>query len=89
MRLGIKGQSLSVAKVPLANFVFLVDVSGSMDSDDKLPLLKKSLLTLVDYLNPKDRIAIVTYASGVRKVLESTPVSEAAKILSAIRELSA
>ncbi len=89
MRLGIKGQSLSVAKVPLANFVFLVDVSGSMDSDDKLPLLKKSLLTLVDYLNPKDRIAIVTYASGVRKVLESTPVSEAAKIKSAIRELSA
>lgn len=89
MRLGIKGQAIEAAKAPVANFVFLVDVSGSMGSEDKLPLLQSSLKALVDYLNPKDRIAIVTYASGVRKVLESTPASEAAKIKAAIGELTA
>lgn len=89
MRLGIKGQPLSGGKVPVANFVFLIDVSGSMDSDDKLLLLQKGLTTLVDYLDPKDRIAIVTYASGVRKILESTPASESHKIKNAINKLTA
>lgn len=89
LRLGIKGKSLPESEVPVANFVFLIDVSGSMDSNDKLPLLQKSLTTMVDYLNPKDRIAIVTYAGGVQKLLASTPASEASKIKAAINSLSA
>lgn len=89
LRLGIKGKSVPESEVPQANFVFLIDISGSMDSDDKLPLLKNSLMTLVDYLRPTDRISIVTYAGGVEKILESTPVSEASTIKKAIKKLSA
>jgi Ca-activated chloride channel family protein len=89
LRLGIKGKSVPESEVPQANFVFLVDVSGSMDSDDKLPLLKSCLTTLVDYLRPDDRVAIVTYAAGVEKILESTPASEVSKIKNAIKRLSA
>ena len=89
LRLGIKGKSVPESEVPQANFVFLIDISGSMDSDDKLPLLKNSLMTLVDYMRPTDRISIVTYAGGVEKILESTPVSEASTIKKAIKKLSA
>lgn len=89
LRLGIKGKSVPESEVPQANFVFLIDISGSMDSDDKLPLMKNSLMTIVDYLRPTDRISIVTYAGGVEKILESTPVSEASTIKKAIKKLSA
>ena len=89
LRLGIKGKSIREADAPLANFVFLIDISGSMSSDDKLPLLKSGLITMLDYMRPDDRVAIVTYASGEQLVLPSTPVSERDKIVAAIRPLTA
>lgn len=89
IRLGLKGKSMNLAQTPPANFVFMVDVSGSMDYDDKLGLLKSSLNTLVDYLRPTDRVSIVTYASKVEKLISSTPVSEADKIKKAISKLNA
>ena len=87
--MGIKGKELTANEAPQANFVFLIDVSGSMYSQDKLPLLKTGLTTLVDQLKPNDRISIITYSGEVKKLLESTPVKEAAKIKAAISELTA
>ncbi|MBO4466556.1 MAG: von Willebrand factor type A domain-containing protein [Bacteroidales bacterium] len=87
LRLGIKGKSLE--HDPLANFVFLIDISGSMSSSDKLPLLKQGLITMLDYMKPQDRVAIVTYASGEKLELESTPVSEKSKIVKVIKSLAA
>ena len=89
VRLGIKGKSLTKEEMPKANFVFLVDVSGSMDSDDKIELLKSGLIELTDQLNPDDRISIITYSGEVKKLLESTPAGEAAKIKKAIKALTA
>lgn len=72
-----------------SNLVFLLDVSGSMYTVDKLPLVKKSLRLLLDELDPTDTISMVTYASGTEVVLESTPVSEKEKILEALAGLRA
>ena len=89
LRLGIKGKELKEGEVPQANYVFLVDVSGSMDGRDRLDLLKKGLKELLYQLSPTDRISIITYSGTVKKLLESTPVSEADKIRDAIDRLSA
>lgn len=89
LRLGIKGKELTKSETPRANFVFLVDVSGSMSTEDKLPLLKTGLMNLVDHLNPDDRISIITYSGKVVKLLESTPVKESQTIKSAIHQLNA
>ena len=89
LRLGLKGKSLTDGELPASNYVFLIDVSGSMSSKDKLPLLKSSLSTLSDYLQPEDRISIVTYSGSVRRLLESTLVKESSKIKDAIRKLDA
>ena len=89
LRLGIKGKSLAADEIPQANFVFLVDVSGSMNSADKLPLLKKSLITMLGYMRPSDRIALVKYASGTELVLQSTSVSNRKTIENAINNLVA
>lgn len=89
LRLGIKGKSLSDKEMPKSNYVFLVDVSGSMDSDDKLPLLKRGLKTLVAQLQPDDRISLITYSGNVQKLLESTPAKEIDKITKAIDKLNA
>ena len=89
LRLGIKGKSLEGDQIPQANFVFLIDVSGSMSSNDKLPLLKQGLITMLDYMRPDDRVAIVTYASGEQLLLQSTPVSSKSQIVKAIKGLAA
>lgn len=89
LRLGIKGRDLNESDVPQANFVFLVDVSGSMYGNDRLDLLKSGLTELVYQLRPTDRIAIVTYSGEVKMLLESTPARDAAKIVKAIKQLSA
>lgn len=89
LRLGIKGKELKAEEVPQANYVFLVDVSGSMDSSDKLELLKSGLITMLGQMNPEDRISLITYSGEVKKVLESTPVKKADKIKKAIRQLKA
>lgn len=89
MRLGIKGKTIPESQLPDANFVFLVDVSGSMDSNDRLGLLKTGLKMLVDHMRPTDRISIITYSGTVKKLLESTPVKDAGKIKKAISNLDA
>ena len=89
LQLSIKGKELTADEMPRANFVFLVDVSGSMDSNDKIGLLKKGLTELLYQLNPDDRISLITYSGEVKKLLESTPVSEADKIKKAISKLTA
>ena len=89
VRLGLKGKSLAASERPKANYVFLIDVSGSMNSEDKLGLLKSGMKMLADYLNPSDRISIITYAGSVEKLLESTPASESETIKKAINKLTA
>ena len=89
LRLGIKGRDIYQGKHPKSNYVFLLDISGSMATKDKLPLLQEGMKAMIDYMDPDDRISIVTYASGEKKVLESTPVREASKIKKAIGKLVA
>lgn len=71
------------------NLVFLIDVSGSMGSDDKLPLLKKSFSYLVSQLNEKDRVSIVTYSGREAVVLEGCEGSKSDKIMKAVNSLGA
>ncbi len=89
LRLGLKGKSLTDSEIPDANYILLVDVSGSMNGDDRLGLVKTGLTTMIDYMKPTDRIAIITYAGSVKMLLESTLVKDAAKIKKAIKNLSA
>lgn len=71
------------------NLVFLIDVSGSMNSEDKLPLVQQAFMMLTESLNPTDRISIVTYASGDSVALEGAYGYEKAKIMATIEDLSA
>jgi len=87
LRIGIKGRHIARENMPPANFVFLIDVSGSMSSDDKLGLLRNAFKLFTDYLRPEDRIAIVTYAGSAGVVLPSTPGDEKSKIKNAIDQL--
>ncbi|MBI5211057.1 MAG: VWA domain-containing protein [Elusimicrobia bacterium] len=89
VRVGLKGRSIPNEKLPPNNLVFLVDSSGSMESYDKLPLLKKGLRLLVEQLRRQDRIAIVAYAGTAGLVLPSTPGSDKAAILAALERLEA
>ena len=89
LSIGIKGQDVAKQNLPPANLVFLVDVSGSMNSPDKLPLLQSSLKLLVNEMRAQDRIALVTYASGTQVILPSTAGSEKATISAAIDSLRA
>jgi Ca-activated chloride channel family protein len=88
MHVAIKGYDIKPAENPKANLVFLIDVSGSMDEPDKLPLLKSAFRLLVDRLGPDDTVSIVTYAGDAGTVLMPTKASEKAKILNAIDNLS-
>ena len=85
--IGMQGQDIDQEQLPPSNLVFLVDVSGSMASADKLPLVQQSLKMLVDYLRPTDRVSIVVYAGAVGEVLPSTAGSNKATIISAIERL--
>ncbi len=89
LRIGIKGKSLETRAVPPSNLVFLLDVSGSMSSPDKLPLVKQSFRLLVQELRRQDRVAIVVYAGAAGLVLPSTPGSDKATILAALDNLEA
>ncbi len=72
VRIGLRGYDVTAQGRPAANLVFLVDVSGSMSSDDKLPLVKRALTMLADKLTPKDRVSIVVYAGAAGVVLDPT-----------------
>lgn len=89
MMVGMTTKDIDLEKRPSSNFVFLLDVSGSMGDEDKLPLLQKSFSQLVDNLNKHDRVSIVTYANGVNVVLQNARGDEKEKIKSAINSLSA
>lgn len=86
---GLKGQNVNENEIPPNNLVFLIDVSGSMYPENKLPLLRQAFKHLVNQLRPSDRVAIVVYAGAAGVVLESTPGTEKSKILSAIDNLEA
>jgi Ca-activated chloride channel family protein len=87
VRVGLKGREPSAEDRGPANLVFLVDVSGSMNSPDKLPLLQRSLSALVENLSDDDRVAIVTYAGSSGLVLDSTQGKQKREILDAIANL--
>jgi Ca-activated chloride channel homolog len=89
VRVGLKGREVSTAARPAANLVFLVDVSGSMQEANKLPLVRESLRLLLGQLRADDRVAIVTYAGTTGLALPSTPVSHREEILQAIGALQA
>ena len=89
IRIGIKGKSFDKPEIPPANLVLLIDVSGSMSSDDKLDLLKKSFQLFVHEMRPQDKMAIVTYAGQAGLKLPATSGSEKDKILEAISKLGA
>ena len=89
VRIGIQGERIDMHDLPPSNLVFLLDVSGSMQSPDKLPLLKASFRMLVNKLRPADRVAIVVYAGAAGLVLPSTPGDEKSRILDAIEALEA
>ncbi|MCB1157199.1 MAG: von Willebrand factor type A domain-containing protein, partial [Leptospiraceae bacterium] len=88
LQIGIKGRGIDKERAPL-NLVFLLDVSGSMDSPNKLPLLKKAFSLLSEGLTQNDRVSIVVYAGASGMVLKPTPGSEKDKILDALEKLSA
>jgi Ca-activated chloride channel homolog len=89
LRIGIKGFEVPRAQRPAANLVFLIDVSGSMQSPDKLPLLKSSLRLLAEQLTARDRVSMVVYAGNTGVVLEPTPGDQQARIQAAIDNLEA
>lgn len=89
LRIALKGEEIPTDRLPKSNFVFLVDVSGSMDSPNKLPLLKSSMKVLLDELRDDDRVSIVYYASGTGVLLEPTKASDKKKIVDAIDNMRA
>ncbi|MER8386375.1 VWA domain-containing protein [Mesorhizobium sp. M1428] len=88
MHVAVKGFDVKPAEQPKANLVFLIDVSGSMNEQDKLPLLQSAFRLLVNKLRPDDTVSIVTYAGDAGTVLEPTKASEKDKILAAIDNLT-
>lgn len=89
LMIGIKGYDVPKATLPPANLVFLIDTSGSMDSPDKLPLLKQAFAQLVPQLRAQDRVSIVVYAGSAGLVLPPTPGDRHDDILGALERLQA
>ena len=89
LMIGIKGYDVPKATLPPSNLVFLIDTSGSMDSPDKLPLLKQSFAQLVPQLRAQDRVSIVVYAGSAGLVLAPTPGDQHETILAALDRLAA
>lgn len=87
--IGIKGYDVPKAVLPPSNLVFLIDTSGSMDSPDKLPLLKQAFSMLVPQLRAQDRVSIVVYAGSAGLVLPPTPGNRQGEILAALGRLQA
>ncbi|HLL71881.1 MAG TPA: VWA domain-containing protein [Pyrinomonadaceae bacterium] len=89
VHIGLQGKRIHKEDLPPANLVFLLDVSGSMNSPDKLPLVKSSLRMLAEQLSPRDRISIVVYAGSSGLVLPSTSGDRRGEILAALDALEA
>lgn len=86
---GLQGKKVDTKEIPHGNLVFLIDVSGSMSSANKLPLLKQTFKILIDNLRDEDRVAIVVYAGAAGCVLESTPGTKKERIREALERLEA
>ena len=84
----VVGKIITTEKLPASNLVFLIDVSGSMDEPNKLPLLKTSLKLLVQQLRAQDHVAIVVYAGAAGLVLEPTSGDNKMQILDALDNLN-
>lgn len=89
LQIGLKTEEIDFSEAPPSNLVFLLDVSGSMDSADKLPLLQSAFTMLVDELTEKDRVSIVTYAGSDKVLLEGEKGSNKAEITEVINNLYA
>ena len=89
LRIGLQAKKIDLAKVPPSNIVFLIDISGSMDEENKLPLLQSSFKMLLGQLRPDDKVAIVTYANGTKVALPSTRVKDKEKIIKVLDNLYA
>lgn len=89
VRIALKGREVALERRPPSNLVFLIDVSGSMQPANKLPLLKKGLQLLVEKLNENDRVAIVVYAGASGLALPSTSCEQKSKIMAALENLEA
>lgn len=87
VRIGLKGYDVDRSERPPANLVFLIDVSGSMQAPDKLPLVKQAMTQLAREMRPQDRVSIVTYAGNTEKILN--PTNDIAAIEEAIGKLGA
>ncbi len=89
LKIGLQGKEIPMDKLPNSNFVFLIDVSGSMNAANKLPLLKSSFKVLLDQLRPTDKVGIVVYAGSAGMVLPQTSAKEKGKIIEALDKLQA
>ncbi|MBQ0769273.1 MAG: von Willebrand factor type A domain-containing protein, partial [Bizionia sp.] len=89
VKIGLQGKTYQNEAIPASNLTFLIDVSGSMNSANKLPLLKSAFSLLVNQLREKDNVAIVVYAGAAGVVLEPTSGKYKDKILKALNDLSA
>lgn len=89
VRIALRTRTIDSSATPPRNLVFLIDVSGSMDNPDKLPLLQRGLRLLTENLRPRDRVAMVVYAGASGLVLPSTPGSERNKVFDALQRLRA
>ncbi len=89
VHIGLQGKNIPKENLPASNLVFLIDVSGSMDEPNKLPLLKSSFKLLVEQLREQDRVAIVVYAGAAGLVLPSTSGAEKKKIIESLENLEA
>ena len=87
--IGLQAEEVRKDERPGHNLVFLIDTSGSMDGSDRLDLVKRAFLLLLDELDPEDTISIVTYANSDRVVLEGAPAADKTRIMEAISELEA
>lgn len=89
VHIGLQGKEIPMDNLPPSNLVFLIDVSGSMRAQNKLPLLKSAFRLLVDKLRPQDNVAIVVYAGAAGEVLPATSGAEKDKIFDALDQLNA
>ncbi len=89
VHIGIQGKRIDNSDLKPSNLVFLLDVSGSMNDKQKLPLLIESLNLLLDQLSDKDKVSVVVYAGAAGVVLEPTPATDRKKIRKALRKLEA
>ncbi len=87
VKIGVRGKVVGRDQAKPANLVFVVDTSGSMDRDDRLPLVRKSLVMVLDQLSPQDRVSIVSYGTKANLLIEAAPASDKQRILDSLENL--